>query len=733
MIDFSEASRFIAALCGSKDASIVFQVFDDDAVRKRTDLTRVLVGTLREHLPVLNRLQNHGAGVFVQINAGTRGNRNVTRIRALFVDDDTPDRQLDVSALPPSMIVESSKGKRHYYWLPSADIPIDQFKSAQKRLIAHFGTDKGIHNLDRVMRLPGSYHLKDRSKPYRGNLVELNASRHTLDEVMAAFPPPVATSDPQAATTDEFTVVDDRKVTPSARATMKRICDWLDQQKVRYEIAEEIAVKLVCCFNSEHKDMMIRALPSGAIWGGCFHNSCGGNQTNIWLRIKAHIGGFGGPLPGFGLGDHMEIARRLLADLRAGNTQPVVYVDEAMWQYTVTNYWRSIDEASMARVVHGYSGLPVGTKSLKLKTSDVNGVLTAAKREAAWPKFFDDVPAGLGFRNGFVRVSATGIKLEPLTADHRQREGFAFDYEPEAEAPRHSAFLREIFEGDEDAEQKIMLLQEFLGAALTGCATTFQTALMMIGEGANGKSTWIAICQALFPAGLQQAIKPQDLSREYSRARLVGVRLNAVSEVPESDILESEGFKAVIDGSLISARDPYGAVFNFRPVAAHILAANKLPGTIDFSHGFWRRFKVVPFNRRFAPDDAKTEVKLEDRITATELPGIAKWALVGAVRLLARQQYTDPPSSEIAKEAWRLSTDTVALFLDEGTQPAPVDLGTTAAELYDTFRGWLATNGHRVMASTTFWRRLATMGMKPTHTRNGNVYPVKVTIPPLIS
>ena len=42
----------------------------------------------------------------------------------------------------------------------AGDLPLDQFESVQKTLIARFDGDPAVHDLPRVMRLPGFYHHK---------------------------------------------------------------------------------------------------------------------------------------------------------------------------------------------------------------------------------------------------------------------------------------------------------------------------------------------------------------------------------------------------------------------------------------------------------------------------------------------------------------------------------------------------------------------------------------------
>ncbi|WII95969.1 hypothetical protein LU276_03915 [Moraxella haemolytica] len=148
-----------------------FQTFDDNADRKDKALARQLHGTLDEHAHALHALNAQGAGVYVTVNATDgkgRTKANITAVRALFVDFDTPDDSRPARLLglpvPPSVIVESSAGKHHAYWVVDG-IGLDEFSEYQKRLIAYFTQagdtpDKAVHDLPRVMRLDSFIHTK---------------------------------------------------------------------------------------------------------------------------------------------------------------------------------------------------------------------------------------------------------------------------------------------------------------------------------------------------------------------------------------------------------------------------------------------------------------------------------------------------------------------------------------------------------------------------------------------
>lgn len=176
MPDLSIAEKFLLTIDPS--GVFTFQTFDDQ--HQRRDLAKVLHGTLDQHAQTLTRLQVQGAGVFFMVNAGDgivhegyktcRCERNVQRIRSLFVDLDGAPLDPVLHDPHPDIVIESSPGRFHAYWLTD-DCPLDKFTFRQKQLAAKFNGDKSVTDLPRVMRLPGFWHQK--KNPFMTRIVSL--------------------------------------------------------------------------------------------------------------------------------------------------------------------------------------------------------------------------------------------------------------------------------------------------------------------------------------------------------------------------------------------------------------------------------------------------------------------------------------------------------------------------------------------------------------------------------
>jgi hypothetical protein len=169
-----------------------FQFFGDGDAQSYAEVFHGSLDDVWSKVEALNTLERR-VGVFVTVNeTDFKGRRteNVVRPRALFADADSKEQitcsmeAIEACDATPSMIVKSGRGFHFYFVCP--DVPRDQFSSLQKSLSEKLGTDAAVTDLPRVMRLPGTLHLKDPTKPRLVKLYRANDSikRWTLLELV---------------------------------------------------------------------------------------------------------------------------------------------------------------------------------------------------------------------------------------------------------------------------------------------------------------------------------------------------------------------------------------------------------------------------------------------------------------------------------------------------------------------------------------------------------------------
>ena len=124
-VEDDEQSQSFLKLLDPNASCFTFQTFDDDRTRKNPALTRIIQSPppARDEL----KLNEQGAGIFVTINETDgkgRKSENITRVRAVWQEDD--DGFDGPFPLHPSMVVETSPGNYHRYWLVADDWPADE-------------------------------------------------------------------------------------------------------------------------------------------------------------------------------------------------------------------------------------------------------------------------------------------------------------------------------------------------------------------------------------------------------------------------------------------------------------------------------------------------------------------------------------------------------------------------------------------------------------------------------
>lgn len=193
---FLVAKKFLENL-DPQSTSFTFQTFDDTPA-KRPHLTRVFSGTLEAHFRALLNLNRQGASVNVTVQQ-TDGNgrklENIKAVRTLFFEHDgkTKFQPSDIP-LRPSMVVNSSPGRYHLYYLLDEHQAVtnetaEQFKTCMAYMISK-GSDPSAKDLSRCLRIPGFHNNKYPSKP----LVTLSPGRclaHSWQTMVNTFQPPI--------------------------------------------------------------------------------------------------------------------------------------------------------------------------------------------------------------------------------------------------------------------------------------------------------------------------------------------------------------------------------------------------------------------------------------------------------------------------------------------------------------------------------------------------------------
>ena len=279
-------------------------------------------------------------------------------------------------------------------------------------------------------------------------------------------------------------------------------------------------------------------------------------------------------------------------------------------------------------------------------------------------KRLPDVPPVdvLNVKNGLLDLATK--TLLPHSSSAMSVNQLPVEYDPLADCPGFDEFVRETF-----PEDSFEVAFEIL--ALTAIPLPqYAKAILLLGSGANGKSTYLRAATAFLGSRNISSVSLHRLEARFSMTALVGKLANICADLPNYRLRDLETFKAITGGDDVGLEYKYGDYVSYRPWARLIFSANELPKSKDVSDGYFRRWYVVPFERQFAEDPAKGAEL--DRVLSSprELGGILNRVLAVMPRV-RRDGLTVTPTIRLANEAMRCQSDPTMLFILENIERDP--------------------------------------------------------------
>lgn len=393
---------------------------------------------------------------------------------------------------------------------------------------------------------------------------------------------------------------------------------------------------------------------------------------------------------------HHTYAQEILADLTVGGHKPVSAEGVLYVLDSKTNIWVAIALETLERMVADQHD---GKDNCE-RRNDYNNVAIHAMNLAADPQFFADADVGVACPGGFYQVRNGAISLVPLTPEHRQR--VRLGYVPYAmDIPMFMKFLNETFQSGREGEeeQQIARVQEIFGAAMFGLMPRYHKAVMYFDPfGRAGKGVMCECQVALVPADYVTSVSPFKWNEEYYLAALAHSRLNMVGELPENTPLPAADFKTVTGGDVLTGRHPTGRPFRFKNQAAHIFSSNHLPNTRDQSDAFFIRWLLVEFPNSRLRSGKALDIGLAERMIASELPGIAHWAMQGGLRLLKNGKFSDSMAGDRLMAKWRQSTNSLEEYISECCDIGESLYSVKRAAFYEAYVIWCKLSGRKPYA-----------------------------------
>jgi putative DNA primase/helicase len=360
------------------------------------------------------------------------------------------------------------------------------------------------------------------------------------------------------------------------------------------------------------------------------------------------------------------------------------------------------------RFVRELSALAPHPNLGRIKFADaVERAARTDRRMAVSHAVWDRDPWLLGVPGGVINLRS-GEMIEAKPGQCIRRQCSVKPAEPGTEAPLWHAFLHAATRGD---AKLVAFLQRLCGYFLTGDVSE-EVLTFIYGPGGNGKGVLLGAITAIMgeyavAVPIEAFMSDSRVNAEYYRAQMAGTRLVTASETEagatwaESQLKEMSG-----NETPLSAREPYGKPFTFRPQFKISIVGNHAPKLNGRSAAMERRLRIIPFEQ--AP--ARPDPDLKEKLRA-EWPAILRWMIDGCLAW-QRDRLGNADAIRAATASYFEQQDAFGMWLEERCI-RDKSLSVRPAALIANFNTWAKENGEKPLSANEFAEHVTrTPGLK---------------------
>jgi len=334
----------------------------------------------------------------------------------------------------------------------------------------------------------------------------------------------------------------------------------------------------------------------------------------------------------------------------------LVDTEEILVYDSKKGYYTYFGEAVIKRTVHNV--LLEHDLASKSKRSFINEVIAFIQRSTFVNR--DKINSAmylLNIGNGILDVRT--YKLHAHNPKLLSTIRIPVNYEQAAKCPNIMKFFREIV-----GEENVQLLIELFAWCLD-VNSPIQRFVILVGEGSNGKSTFINLLRAFMGSANCSSVTLQSLSyNRFASSELFGKLVNIYPDLPTYLIKDTGPLKALTGGDAINAERKFERGFTFVNKAKLIFSANKPPEIEDESYAIWRRMVIIEFPNKFILGVNRDPELIEKLTAPEELSGLLNLAIEKIKILREQGDFSYHADWKAIRSKYTLLSDPVSEFID---------------------------------------------------------------------
>lgn len=232
-----------------------------------------------------------------------------------------------------------------------------------------------------------------------------------------------------------------------------------------------------------------------------------------------------------------------------------------------------------------------------------------------------------------------------------------------------------------------------------------------LSKGASGKSTLLAALKAIIGETDVCSNSINSLCEDaYAFPQIIGKVAILSDEMDESVSVISgyDNIKMLFTNEIIPMREIYKEPIFFRPKLTFVQCCNQMPRFKNPSESFFRRLRVIPFEKTFATDGYERQYIKNDYMKRNE---VLEYIVRKCLEEVEIKYSADVLEATSAKKSIMEYSFTVVQFMNELTAVYPIiaDFDIIPAPLlYDMFSNWYEVTNHTKtnLSAYNFWKQL---------------------------
>ena len=218
---------------------------------------------------------------------------------------------------------------------------------------------------------------------------------------------------------------------------------------------------------------------------------------------------------------------------------------------------------------------------------------------------------------------------------------------------------------------------------------------ILLGNGDNGKSVLLLLLNSMLGKDNVSNIALQDLvSNPFAAARLDGKLANIYTDLKSTALKSEEKIKNLSSGEPMHVEHKYQDGFDMVTYAKLIFSCNQFPRVYDQSDGFFRRWIIIQFRRKFALGDPDRDELLKEKLLNDqhEKDLVFSYLMIFSQTLLHKGKFRYPLSHAEIRKLWNANADPLYHFIEncvievEGNRK-------TKRETYKFYEQWCFDHG----------------------------------------